>query len=122
MPGVTFHVDAVLFDMDGTLVDSTEGVVGAWETFKETYPDIDVHAILSTAHGVRTVENLRIYCGINDFEELEREAVRFEQAIVDSSTKNGRKGIIMLPGVKDIMGDACVLTPTLQNNFFHIGF
>ena len=35
-----------LFDMDGTLVDSTAGVVGAWETFRESYPDIDINKIL----------------------------------------------------------------------------
>ena len=33
--------------MDGTLVDSTDGVVGAWELFAETYPGIDVTEILS---------------------------------------------------------------------------
>lgn len=33
--------------MDGTLVDSTTGVVGAWETFAITYPHIDVDDILS---------------------------------------------------------------------------
>lgn len=35
--------------MDGTLLDSTAGVVGAWEKFKETYPGIDVHKILDSA-------------------------------------------------------------------------
>ena len=33
--------------MDGTLVDSTDGVVGAWETFAEKYPGIDLSVILS---------------------------------------------------------------------------
>lgn len=33
--------------MDGTLIDSTPGVVGAWEKFQEKYPDIDVKHILS---------------------------------------------------------------------------
>jgi len=89
--------------MDGTLVDSTAGVVGAWEAFKEKYPQLDVDAVLSSSHGVRTVENLRIHCGIEDPEEQEREATRFEQAIVDNSTKNGRQGIVMLPGVREIM-------------------
>lgn len=80
-----------LFDMDGTLVDSTDGVVGAWESFKEKYPDLDVTHVLSgecdssskrcyilihlfkttVSHGVRTVENLRRYCGVEDPEELE---------------------------------------------------
>jgi glycerol 3-phosphatase-1 len=34
--------------MDGTLVDSTAGVVGAWNTFAEAYPGIDVHHILNS--------------------------------------------------------------------------
>lgn len=33
--------------MDGTLVDSTAGVVGAWELFKEKYPQLDVTQVLS---------------------------------------------------------------------------
>ncbi len=38
-----------LFDMDGTLVNSTDGVVGAWQLFAQQYPGIDVHDILSCA-------------------------------------------------------------------------
>ena len=38
-----------LFDMDGTLIDSTAGVVGAWEEFAKQYPEIDVKDILSSA-------------------------------------------------------------------------
>ena len=79
--------------MDGTLVDSTDGVVGAWELFAEKYPGLDVTVVLSceykqdfhtaidlvlttsmsckASHGVRTVENLKKHCGINDPEELE---------------------------------------------------
>jgi beta-phosphoglucomutase-like phosphatase (HAD superfamily) len=37
-----------LFDMDGTLVDSTVGVVGAWNAFKQTYPDLDIEHILNS--------------------------------------------------------------------------
>lgn len=103
MPSISLHFDAILFDMDGTLVDSTDGVVGAWHTFSETYPGIKVDDILSSAHGVRTVENLRKYCGVEDPDELEGEALRFEQAIVDSASMPGRRGIVALPGVKEIM-------------------
>ncbi|PPQ77406.1 hypothetical protein CVT25_010988 [Psilocybe cyanescens] len=103
MPQTTLHVDAILFDMDGTLVDSTAGVVGAWELFRQTYPTIDVHDILSSAHGVRTVDNLRKYCGIEDPEILEAESERFEKAIVTTSTQGGRQGIVLLPGVNSIM-------------------
>ena len=63
--------------MHRTLVDSTAGVEGAWATFKEKYPSLDIEQILRSAlilvvhvtsfdvipaaHGVRTVENLRKY-------------------------------------------------------------
>jgi hypothetical protein len=33
--------------MDGTLIDSTAGVVGAWETFADTYPGINIEQILN---------------------------------------------------------------------------
>ncbi|KAL5527367.1 hypothetical protein ACEPAG_6158 [Sanghuangporus baumii] len=102
MPAVTETFDGILFDMDGTLVDSTQGVIGAWHSFKDTYPHIHVEDILNTAHGVRTVDNLKLHCGITDPDELESEAVRFEQEIVNHSAKNGRQGIVQLPGVRDL--------------------
>jgi len=103
MSETVFSVDAILFDMDGTLVDSTAGVVGAWKIFQGSYPDIDVDQILSSSHGVRTVDNLRKHCGIQDIDLLEKEAQRFEEAIVTSSTQNGRPGIIQLPGTAQIL-------------------
>lgn len=86
--------------MDGTLVDSTPGVEGAWETFGNHYGLQNVDQIIQLAHGVRTVENLKRFCGITDPEELEREATRFEMEIVSASKRNGRQGIIILPNVK----------------------
>ena len=74
-----------LFDMDGTLVDSTAGVIGAWNTFAKTYPGLDVGAILHSncftsnlaapsssagSHGIRTMDNLAKWCGITDPELL----------------------------------------------------
>ncbi|KIY74222.1 HAD-like protein [Cylindrobasidium torrendii FP15055 ss-10] len=99
MPSTTIHADAVLFDMDGTLVDSTSGLEGAWNLFKKTYPQLDIRAILGSSHGVRAVENIRNYCGITDIDELEREAERFDSAIVPCASEDGRPGIVLLPGV-----------------------
>jgi len=36
--------------MDGTLLDSTQGLAGAWDTFSQTYPNINVQEILSSAY------------------------------------------------------------------------
>ncbi|KAJ3524219.1 hypothetical protein NMY22_g11103 [Coprinellus aureogranulatus] len=110
MSDTVLVADAILFDMDGTLVDSTAGVEGAWHEFSKTYPGINVTDILSSAHGVRTVDNLRNYCGIQDPELLEKEAERFEQAIVTTASQpNGRSGIVLLPGVADVMKEASFL-------------
>lgn len=39
---VDINVESVLFDMDGTLINSSPAVVKAWTLFAETYPlDLD---------------------------------------------------------------------------------
>ena len=40
-----------------------------------------------------------------------REVTRFEEAIVDTSKEDGRPGITLLPGVKEIMQEVCTLSP-----------
>jgi glycerol-1-phosphatase len=55
------------------------------------------------SHGVRTVDNLRKHCKIDDPDKLEAEAQRFEQAIISSSKANGRTGIVPLPGVGQVV-------------------
>lgn len=39
-----------------------------------------------------------------------RETIRFEEAIVDTSKEDGRPGIILLPGVNEIMQQVCILS------------
>lgn len=101
--GAKFRVNAILFDMDGTLIDSTAGVQGAWEKFSEKYPFIDLKEILNSAHGVRTEDNLRKYCGVNDTEQLKAECILFEEAIVTTASENGRPGLLLLPGAMEIL-------------------
>lgn len=47
---VEINVESVLFDMDGTLINSSPAVVKAWELFAEKYP-LDLEHILHSAHG-----------------------------------------------------------------------
>ena len=47
---ITFPVQAVLFDIDGTLVDSTGAVERTWRTFAAAH-GLDAEAILRVCHG-----------------------------------------------------------------------
>ncbi|OGT21831.1 MAG: hypothetical protein A3C55_03935 [Gammaproteobacteria bacterium RIFCSPHIGHO2_02_FULL_42_13] len=54
---ITYHVKGLLFDMDGTLVDSTPVVERTWRRFADRY-DLDLNEILDYAHGRRTLETV----------------------------------------------------------------
>ena len=80
--GVLIHCDAVLCDLDGTLVDSEKAVVEAWTRFAVEI-DEPPERILQMCHGVRTTEVI---------ESLELDlpvmqtALRIESWIVDAGS------------------------------------
>ena len=59
MSRVVFDCDAVLFDMDGTLVDSREIVERMWIGWA-TEHDVPVQSALALAHGRRTLETMQL--------------------------------------------------------------
>ncbi|WP_433696810.1 HAD-IA family hydrolase [Nocardiopsis sp. CA-288880] len=54
---MNFEVDAILFDIDGTLVDSTPAVVRTWTAFAQERT-LDIEEILRVSHGRRTEDTL----------------------------------------------------------------
>lgn len=50
--------DAVLFDLDGVLIDSSTSIARHWANWAAQH-DIDVALILRVAHGVRSVETIQ---------------------------------------------------------------
>ena len=60
MPSETlqFTARALLFDMDGTLVDSTDVVEVAWRRFAGQH-GLDADALLRSVHGIRAEESIR---------------------------------------------------------------
>ena len=54
----TLTCRAVLFDMDGTLVDSTAVVEEVWGEFAVRY-GLDFEEILRTSHGVQAIDTVR---------------------------------------------------------------
>jgi sugar-phosphatase len=53
-----FQCSAILFDLDGVLVDSTRAVDREWRTWAKR-KGVDGDAIMAIAHGVRTIEVIR---------------------------------------------------------------
>ena len=61
MPPKCHLFSALLFDLDGTLIDSTAAVVRHWTTIGNSL-GIDPSAILATSHGRRTID---VLCSID---------------------------------------------------------
>ncbi|KAF8665066.1 hypothetical protein AX16_000534 [Volvariella volvacea WC 439] len=73
----------ILFDMDGTLIDSTPGVFKAWETFAQDYSLGDSTKVAHQTHGRRLYDTLREYCRIEDETKLLQEVDRFEDEVIE---------------------------------------
>ncbi len=85
---------AVLFDMDGTLVDSTESVEMIWGRWAARH-NLNIEHILSVSHGRRTMDTLRDVAPHLDIEE---EARRLEAEEID-----GREGVREVPGAAALL-------------------
>ncbi|KAF5661133.1 glycerol 3-phosphatase 1 [Fusarium heterosporum] len=59
MPPQEVTFDGFLFDMDGTIIDSTEAVVKHWETIGNEI-GVSPQVILETSHGRRSIDILKI--------------------------------------------------------------
>ncbi|WP_144661548.1 HAD-IA family hydrolase [Paenarthrobacter nicotinovorans] len=88
-------VRAILFDMDGTLVDSTAIVEQVWLEFAERY-GLDYNEILRTSHGVQAGDTIRRYAPADaDLEALTAELGEMERSRTD--------GVIALPGAEALL-------------------
>ena len=51
--------DAILFDLDGVLINSTSCIVRHWKAWADQH-DLDINKIMHIAHGIRTIETIRL--------------------------------------------------------------
>lgn len=94
-PTRTLTCRAVLFDMDGTLVDSTAVVEQVWSEFAERY-GLDFAEILRTSHGVRAGDTVRRFAPAGaDVVALTDELGAMERVRT--------QGIVALPGAAELL-------------------
>ncbi|SPN96912.1 probable glycerol-3-phosphate phosphatase (glycerol-1-phosphatase) [Cephalotrichum gorgonifer] len=60
-PPIQVSFDGFLFDMDGTIIDSTPAVVKHWHTIGNEI-GVSPEVILETSHGRRSIDILKIIC------------------------------------------------------------
>lgn len=88
-----FHAEALLFDMDGTLVDSTAAVETAWRSACERW-GIDAEAVLAVTHGVPARDT------IAKFWPLAERAAAFEW--IETAECTMLDGVVPIPGAVEL--------------------
>jgi sugar-phosphatase len=83
------HARAILFDMDGTLVDSTPVVEMVWRRFAAEH-GLDGDEILAHSHGIKAIDTIRKHAPHIDADAAAADLAAFELGQND--------GIIEVPG------------------------
>jgi sugar-phosphatase len=90
----TFECEAILFDLDGVLVDSNAVVVRTWQSWAKSR-GLDPERILEVAHGRRTAETVRLVAPDLDAEAEATELERFEVGDLD--------GVLEIEGARELL-------------------
>jgi mannitol-1-/sugar-/sorbitol-6-phosphatase len=101
-----FDCAAILFDLDGVLVDSTGSVTRQWRRWAEEH-SIDPQKVVEIAHGVRSIEIIRKMAPHLD---PQAEVARLEKREADD-----QEGVAVMPGAANLLkaipeGRWCVVT------------
>lgn len=112
----TFTARAVLFDMDGTLVDSTAIVEQVWSEFAYRY-GLDLEEILRTSHGVQAGDTVRRFAPADaDMVALTAELGQMELTRTD--------GIVAVPGaallLQSLPADAVALVTSADRSLAEV--
>jgi sugar-phosphatase len=89
-----FSCTAILFDLDGVLVDSTGAVDREWRDWGRR-KGVDGDAIMAIAHGVRTIEVIRRVAPHLDAE--------IEASAIESHEAGDQSGVVVMPGALELV-------------------
>lgn len=89
------HCSAVLFDMDGVLIDSTPAVARVWRGWAIEH-GFDPEEVVTRAHGRPSLTTVREYLPRADHEAENREVERREIEDLE--------GVVPLPGALELLG------------------
>jgi mannitol-1-/sugar-/sorbitol-6-phosphatase len=91
---MTFTAKAILFDMDGVLIDSAPAVERVWRRWAIAH-HLDPEAVVEQAHGRRSIETIR---AVAPHMDAVRENVKVEQMEIED-----KEGVTALPGALDLL-------------------
>lgn len=91
---MVLQVKAILFDMDGVLIDSAPAVERVWHQWAITH-GLDTVSVVEQAHGRRSIETIR---AVAPHMDAERENVKVEQMEIDD-----KEGVTALAGAAEIL-------------------
>ena len=97
MPALEITAAAALFDMDGTLVDSTAVVETIWRDFCREH-GVDGRVLVPWSHGRRTPDTVQHF--LPDAPEGEMTAI---VADLESREQATMAGIVEIPGARDLL-------------------
>lgn len=103
---IEFRCSAILFDLDGVLIDSTRSVDRQWRAWAREQR-IDEEKVMAIAHGVRTLEVIR---AVAPHLDAEAEVRRLE-----SREAEDQEDVAVMPGAAELIsaipdGRWCVVT------------
>jgi len=103
---IEFRCSAILFDLDGVLIDSTRSVDRQWRAWAREQR-IDEEKVMAIAHGVRTLEVIR---AVAPHLDAEAEVRRLE-----SREAEDQEDVAVMPGAAELISEIpdgrwCVVT------------
>lgn len=89
-----FSCDAIIFDLDGVLVDSASAIHSHWQWWADSH-GLSLERIMSVAHGLRTVDTVRLVAPHLDAEE--------QAAAIEAMEVSDAAGLVAYRGAASLL-------------------